>query len=113
MKRVLVVEDDGEIRRLLADLISHEGYVVDQARQGNEALAAMARHRPDLIVLDLMMPIMDGWDFLEKCPAGIPIVVVSALDEVHNAKAHPDVRAVLQKPVRMDALADAVRPFLT
>ena len=114
MKRVLVVEDDGEIRRLLADLIAHEGYVVDQARQGNEALATMARHRPDVIILDLMMPVMDGWSFVETLRnrthwSQTPIVVISAVPRIEVEGKRLGVSAWLPKPFDLDELVGHVR----
>ena len=114
MKRVLVVEDDGDIRRLLADLLAHEGYTVDQARQGNEALAAMARHRPDVIVLDLMMPVMDGWSFVETLRtrtswSRTPIVVISAVPRLEVEGQRLGVAVWLPKPFDIDELVGHVR----
>jgi CheY-like chemotaxis protein len=111
---ILLIDDDGDVREAIALFLRKRGFSVRTADHGLDALRKLQEHEaPAVIVVDLMMPIMDGWDFLEKCPAGIPIVVVSALDEVHKAKAHPDVRAVLQKPVSMDDLSKAVGPFVT
>ena len=62
--RVLVVEDTPLLRTLLADLLELEGYVVDVAKHGAEALQIVAEHPPDIVLLDLMMPIMDGPAFL-------------------------------------------------
>src|ERR687883_659428 len=83
---VLVVDDDPAIRGLVADALRGEGYTVDIAAHGREALDAMRARRPSTIVLDLMMPVMDGFSFLEACHQeqlcdGVPIVVISAVQE--------------------------------
>jgi CheY-like chemotaxis protein len=67
MRRVLVVEDEAEIRFLLRELLVDAGYAVATAGNGEEALDQMREHRPDAVPLDLMMPVMDGWRFLEVC----------------------------------------------
>jgi CheY-like chemotaxis protein len=82
-KHVLVVEDDEAIRSLLQDVLDGGGYVVSVARSGFEALAHMRRRQPDLVVLDLMLPDMDGWTLLrvrerEGHLARIPVLVISA-----------------------------------
>jgi CheY-like chemotaxis protein len=59
--RVLVVDDDPVIRSTVAELLLDEGYRVDQAADGAEVLAVAATSMPDAIVLDLMMPLLDGW----------------------------------------------------
>ena len=84
---VLVVDDDPAIRGLVADALRGEGYAVDLAAHGREALDALRARRPATIVLDLMMPVMDGFSFMEACHheqlcENVPIVVISA---VHDA----------------------------
>lgn len=66
---------------------------------------------PSVIIADLNMPVMNGWDFLEKCPTGIPIVVLSGQD-VPATPTHPDVALMLQKPITMSGLIGALAPFL-
>ncbi len=82
---VLVVEDDAEIRKLLGRRLEKEGWAVAEAENGRVALERMAENRPDLILLDLMMPEMDGFQFLEEVRKqegwrAIPVVVVTAKD---------------------------------
>ena len=62
-RRVLVVDDDLSIQGFLAEALADEGYGVRTAANGREALAILREWRPDLILLDLMMPEMDGWEF--------------------------------------------------
>src|SRR5690606_2764115 len=79
-RRVLVVEDDLAIRRLAMDLLEDEGYEVRTADSGAAALEIMETWRPSLIVLDLMMPVMDGPTFHANLPEDardIPILVLS------------------------------------
>jgi two-component system chemotaxis response regulator CheY len=109
-REVLVVDDDSDIREIVSELLIAEGFDVAQADNGRHALDAVATHRPDAIVLDLMMPVMNGWEFLEerrrsKALGSIPVVVVTA-SEVEGAS---DVSAVLSKPFDGRALVDTLR----
>ena len=109
---ILLVEDDPDVRDALVVFLEKGGFDVCPATHGLDGLRKlMERDRPSAIVVDLMMPIMDGWDFLEKCPEGIPIVVLSGTGDAERTRAHPDVVAVLPKPVRVDALLGALRPY--
>ncbi len=83
--RVLVVEDENATRELMVRFIRKEGWDVAEAGNGREALDRVAEHKPDLIFLDLMMPVMDGFEFIRELRANveyhsIPIVVVTAKD---------------------------------
>ncbi|MGH8471846.1 MAG: response regulator, partial [Gammaproteobacteria bacterium] len=83
--RVLVVEDEPELREQMRRLLEKEGWAVAEAENGRVALERVAEHRPELIVLDLMMPEMDGFAFIEALRQNaawrsIPIVVVTAKD---------------------------------
>ena len=82
-KHVLIVEDDAAIRELLEDVLELAGYVVSVANSGLKALAHMRRQQPDLVLLDLMLPDMNGWTLLqvregERELARIPVLVISA-----------------------------------
>ena len=82
-KIVLVVDDDRDGREALAEVLSGMGYTVVQARDGLEALAQVRASAPDLILLDLAMPNMNGWEFrrvqlADDAIAHVPVVVVSA-----------------------------------
>jgi twitching motility two-component system response regulator PilH len=81
---VLVVEDDPAIRALLQDVLRDSGYTVTTAETGDQALEQMREQRPDLVLLDLMLPGMNGWMFLrtrerDRQLATVPILVISAL----------------------------------
>jgi CheY-like chemotaxis protein len=106
--RVLVVDDDRDIRDLLVEVLSGEGYVVSSAADGRRALAEAHASRPDVILLDLMMPVMNGWEFREAQLgdpdlAGIPVIVISAFDSTLN------VAAVLRKPFLLEDILDTVQ----
>ena len=117
--RVLVVDDDPVIRSTVAELLIDEGYEVEQAGDGAEALQLMRGSMPNAIVLDLMMPVLDGWAFVERCralpdSADVPIVVMSATHGLHETaeRLHAmGVRAVVAKPFDVDALIAIVQRY--
>ncbi|MDH5316141.1 MAG: response regulator, partial [Gemmatimonadota bacterium] len=102
--RVLVVEDDPATRELLRRYLEAEGWAVDEAENGEAGLAAVRRRLPTLVLLDLMMPVMDGCQFaaeLRKNPdwGAIPVVVITAKDLTPEDRRalNGDVQAVFQK----------------
>jgi PAS domain S-box-containing protein len=110
--RVLVVEDNDRATLLLRTQLENEGFAVRQVRSAEEALAFLARERPDVITLDIRLPGMDGWEFLERIKASpnladIPVVIVSIVAEARQGFALGAAQ-VLQKPVTREALADAM-----
>jgi CheY-like chemotaxis protein len=114
MKRVLVIEDDPAIRESLAELLRDVGYAVSEARNGLEGLRQATEERPDLILLDLMMPAMDGWQFrkAQKQDAmllDVPVIVISAFGSGPEEASLGDVAARFPKPFDVMALLEAVR----
>ncbi len=109
-KRVLVVDDDASIRELLATALEDDGYEVVPARNGQDALAVCERWRPDVIVLDLMMPIMDGWTFAKRLRERdeIPIVVLSAANDLARHAKSVGATEVVGKPFDLDQLLPKV-----
>ena len=112
MPCVLVVEDDADVRDMLRTILETEGYETVVAANGAEALEAMHSHTPCVVLLDLMMPVMDGWTFRQR-QLGIPEfaeVPVICLTAVYDPEAASQaLRApCLHKPVEMDALLDRV-----
>jgi len=102
--RVLVVDDDADTRERLQALLRREGWSVATAENGAVALEEVARETPCLILLDLMMPEMDGFTFLRELRAraewcAIPVVVLTAKDITAEDRRHLDGRAdrVIQK----------------
>jgi CheY-like chemotaxis protein len=109
VRRVLVVDDDKDIRDTIVELLSDEGYEVVSARDGVEALKRLRERPTDLVILDLMMPRMDGWQFRREQVADphlahIPVVVVSAYGHRDDIEAE----AFVPKPCDLQALLDAV-----
>ena len=116
MARVLVVDDDDEIRMLLRSALESANFEVETAVEGRAALDALGRTRPDVVVLDLAMPGINGWQFVAECrelPRGrdIPILVISAEYDLRTVadKLHArGVRACLAKPFDVDVLVSVV-----
>lgn len=111
--RILVVDDDDTIRETVAEALQLDGFNVETARNGAEALAAVRERPPSGIVLDLMMPIMTGWQFLERCRAnhlcnGIPIVVMSAYSKLPEEASRLGVKGCIAKPFDLDVLLGAI-----
>jgi len=112
---ILVVEDEPALRATTAAALKLIGHTVDGAETGLEALARIDERRPDLVLLDLQMPDMNGWEFLkrlraEPALADIPVVVMSA---AHHIEAEAlDVQAIFAKPFDLDELLDAVDELL-
>jgi two-component system cell cycle response regulator DivK len=82
-KRILVVEDQEDNRQIIRDLLSATDYEIMEAESGEEALAAGAKERPDLILMDIQMPLMDGYEVTRRIKAdpalrSIPIIAVTA-----------------------------------
>jgi PAS domain S-box-containing protein len=103
-RRALVVDDDAELRQLLRDLLAKEGWEVDAAADGREALARLAGPPPGLILLDLLMPGMDGFEFLaelqrEEVGNSAPVVVLTAKDltAADRLRLSGPIAKVLQK----------------
>jgi signal transduction histidine kinase/CheY-like chemotaxis protein/HAMP domain-containing protein len=114
-RRVLVVDDDDILRRGVLQLLEKEGWKVSEADNGRVALERLAEACPDVIVLDLMMPEMDGFEFLEELRRraewrGIPVLVVTAKDltEEDHRRLNGEVERILQKdaPTRDEMLRE-------
>ena len=105
-RRVLVVDDDPDIRGLLVSVLEDDGYEAESAGDGQAALAILERWPADVVVLDLMMPVMDGWTFAERMREKwtIPIVVISAATDLLRYAGRLAVADIVPKPFDIDAL---------
>ena len=116
---ILVVEDQMDNRQILRDLLGNAGYTLVEAENGEEALAAVAKQRPDLILMDIQLPVMDGYEAprrIKSDPAtkSIPIIVITSYalsgDEGKARAAGCD--AYVTKPYSPRQLLAKVREFL-
>jgi CheY-like chemotaxis protein len=112
--RVLLVEDEDTIGQVVSDVLTLEGYEVRRARNGREALDILRDWLPRLILLDLMMPVMDGWAFraaqrqLVGEAARVPVIVLSGAREVRARAAELGAVEALSKPFDLSQVIAAV-----
>ncbi len=118
-KCILVVEDQADNRQILRDLLGNAGFELIEAENGEEALAALASHRPDLILMDIQLPIMDGYEATRRIRANpdmksIPIIAVTSYaltgDEAKALAA--GCNAYVTKPYSPRALLAKVREYV-
>ena len=112
--KVLVVEDDQEIREILTEVLTDNGYAVETASNGREALDRIDVSMPCVMLLDLMMPVMNGWQLLGeleaqgRVPDALPVVVVSAAQESEPPRGS---RSFLPKPIAIERLLQAIKTY--
>src|SRR5947209_15506413 len=113
-KRVLVIDDDLPLRGMLAAALRQHGYQVFLAGDGGEGHRALTLHNPDVVLLDLAMPEVNGWDFLQKLQetgflGQIPIIVVSAHLRIDpQAVLQMGVSAIVPKPFHLPDLLSLI-----
>lgn len=113
-KRVLVIDDDLPLRGMLAAALRQHGFQVLLAGDGAEGQRALTVHNPDVVLLDLAMPDVNGWDFLQRLQetghlGRVPIIVVSAHLHVDpQAILQMGVKAILPKPFNLPELIDVI-----
>ena len=109
---ILVVDDDPMVRRLLFWVLTEEGYAVLEAADGAIALVRVHEAPPSLILLDMRMPVMDGWEFARRYRAlpgpHAPIVCVTAAVDAAARGAQIEAAATLDKPFNLDELLAVV-----
>jgi CheY-like chemotaxis protein len=107
-KRILVVDDDDMIRAFLESALSERGYEVVEAPDGAVALRLLAAHEPDLILLDMRMPVMDGWQFAaaygQRPAPRAPIIVLTAATDAAAFAGQINADAFLSKPFQLGQL---------
>lgn len=115
-KTILMVDDKATMRQLLHDHFVEQGFNVLTSANGREALQAVTRTRPDVILLDLMMPEMDGYEFLQhyRQEANAPVIIITARDDESEAVLGLELGAddYVIKPFRMRELAARVKAVL-
>jgi two-component system, NarL family, capsular synthesis sensor histidine kinase RcsC len=113
--KILLVDDNAVVRDMLVDLVGSLGYAADAASGGAEALALFDRNRYDIVLTDLLMPGMSGWEVLaavrERNPR-MPVVIITGTPAVGDPRASQPGVAVLKKPVDVKALDETIKEKL-
>jgi len=118
-KQILIVDDEPVWLKVLGQLLQTKGYVVKEALSGADALSTLQNYEPDLILLDVRMPDMNGFDLLEhikRLPrlASKPVVFVSAMDDFHARKVARELGAAdyILKPIDEREVNDVLAKYL-
>jgi CheY-like chemotaxis protein len=116
-RRILVVDDDESIRQFIEMALADRGYEIVTAEHGRAALERIAAARPDLILLDMRMPVMDGWAFAQayrKAPGPhAPVVVLTAARDAEQSATQIVADAFLAKPFDLKSLHEVVAGLLS
>jgi CheY-like chemotaxis protein len=108
--RVLIVEDNADVRRLYAIGLNQHGFEVKLAANGAEAVERIQEEQPDVIVLDWLMPLMDGGEVLSRVSTnGIPIIVGSGQPPLAHDARDPRIVSWLTKPVTIEELVAQIQ----
>jgi len=118
-RRILVVEDQEDNRQILRDLLSSAGYEIIHADNGEQALTAAASERPDLILMDIQLPLLDGYEVTRRMKAdpalrAIPIIAVTsyALSDDEGKARAAGCDAYVSKPYSTRALLAKIREYV-
>jgi DNA-binding response OmpR family regulator len=110
--RVLVIDDDASIRQVIAYALADEGYQVDEASDGQAALDLVEHRHPDIILLDMKMPGMDGWQFArlyrERYGHQAPIIVLTAAQDASQRGWDVNAEGYVSKPFEIEVLVARV-----
>jgi CheY-like chemotaxis protein len=119
MKRILIVDDNAPSRELIRAILERSGYAVSEAVDGSEGLRIASQFQPDLIVMDLQMPVLDGFGALEQIRAdhrfsGLPIIALTAnaMQGDREKALHAGFSSYLSKPVKLTVLRAEVARLL-
>lgn len=111
---ILVIDDDPDILSTVSDILQFEGYSVQQAANGAEGLAVLERTPPSLILLDMRMPVLDGWNFariLKERGIKLPILVMTAAQDARRWAQEIGAEGYVAKPFDLTDLLVAVESF--
>ena len=113
-KHVLIVEDDSGLLKILRIRLELAGYKVLTAQDGQEAMKLINSNKPDILLLDLLMPVMDGFEVLKKLRVSshIPVIVLSANRDLEENALELGASVFIAKPFDPDRIAVKVREFL-
>jgi DNA-binding response OmpR family regulator len=116
-RRVLVIDDDANLCDILERALVERGYDVESAANGLEGLSVLPGWRPDLIVLDLMMPVMDAWHFRAEQRrtefADVPVLLLTSHWHAASAASSLDALAAIRKPFELDSLLETVERLVS
>jgi two-component system response regulator HydG len=115
MRRLLLVDDDPGVRRMLSRVLEEEGYAVVPAANGIEALELAASRMPDLVLLDLNLPIQNGWDTLERLTTGnplLPVIIITARPNQIFPALAAGAGALMEKPLDLPKLLRTIGDLL-
>lgn len=117
-KPILIVEDDLTTQKILRTRLTQEGYQVYSATNGKEGLEQIRKRRPDLIIADVMMPIMNGFEFYKeiknsKETVNIPVLIITSLEELQDSFLIIGADAFIAKPFQLDQLLHRTRQLLS
>ena len=108
---ILVVDDDPDILSTISDILEFEGYPVEKARNGEEGLKIIDRIRPWLVLLDMRMPVLNGWDFariLKERKINLPILVMTAAQDAQRWAQEIGAEGYVAKPFDLTDLLFAI-----
>ncbi len=116
-KRILLAEDDWKLRRIASDFLKKEGYLVIEAENGEEAIELFFNNKIDLVILDIMMPILDGWDVCREIRSeqeNIPVIMLTAKSNEDDVLKGYGLKAdeYITKPVSLRILMAKVKALL-
>ncbi len=113
-KKILVVDDSSSNVLLLQSFLEEEGYEIEIASSGKEAISLVASFKPDIILLDLMMPGLSGLDVMERIGTDIPVIMISANKDpnlVKEAEQH-GIKSYIQKPIDFDEILTEIGKYI-
>ena len=114
--RILIADDDALVRGSLAAVLESEGFVVDEAQNGIEAVTRTIAHTPDLVLLDLNMPRWDGWTAfskLDRVTPLLPVIVITARPNQYRKAVQLGVDAFMEKPLNIPILVRAIKCLIS
>src|ERR1035438_9233521 len=110
LKKILLVDDDPGVREMLGRVLQAENYEVIPAQNGNEAAAKFLARQPDLVLLDLNMPLRDGWSafrFMNAAQPVLPVIIITARSDQYAQADEMRVDALMEKPLNLPVLLTA------
>ncbi|MFO1513822.1 MAG: response regulator [Verrucomicrobiota bacterium] len=110
--RILIADDDALVRGSLAAVLESEGFAVDEAQNGIQAVTHALEHKPDLVLLDLNMPHWDGWTAfsqLDRVTPLLPVIVITARPNQYPKAVQLGVDAFMEKPLNIPLLVCAIK----